>query len=473
VQWRELILAPSGLIAQRSQSSGGTVSLLYLHLDGQGSVEALSDPSGTVVSRQGYDRWGSRRDADGWGTGSASSQTAKGYTGHEMADAVGVIHMGGRVYDPLIGRFTSADPILQAPGDLQSYNRYGYVGNNPLSRTDPSGYSWLGNALHRGEGWLRQNWRSVAMIAIAVATPYAAVWAFNVGNIAALSITQAALAGAVGGFAAGMIGSGGDLQAGLIGAASGAAFAGIGQTVGKGATWKNASQMFKKVIAHGVGGGASSVAQGGRFGQGFLSTGVSAFFAPGIDQVAGGNPALGTLASAALGGTTAALGGGKFANGAVTAAFLQTLASAADYYRRTTGFAADPTPGDQYYFDEKGVCCEYPIEKGGLTPGPVYDVFGFNEQLTDDFWADFGKQGGGLGKFLRWVPGVPATAHLHDTWLNPLTANGTAIGPLTNYGTMLPAYAVSSAAIVGNATQGWQNNPMVWHAITQRYDDND
>ena len=50
--------------------------------------------------------------------------------------------MNGRIYDPLIGRFMSADPYIQAPDDLQSFNRYAYVRNNPLNLTDPSGYKW-------------------------------------------------------------------------------------------------------------------------------------------------------------------------------------------------------------------------------------------------------------------------------------------------------------------------------------------
>jgi RHS repeat-associated protein len=68
--------------------------------------------------------------------------TDRGYTLHEHLDEMGTIHMNGRVYDPLTGRFMSADPIVQAPGNLQSYNRYAYVMNNPLNLTDPSGYSW-------------------------------------------------------------------------------------------------------------------------------------------------------------------------------------------------------------------------------------------------------------------------------------------------------------------------------------------
>ena len=41
-------------------------------------------------------------------------------------------HMNGRIYDPLLGRFLSADLVVQNPGSLQSFNRYSYCGNNPL-----------------------------------------------------------------------------------------------------------------------------------------------------------------------------------------------------------------------------------------------------------------------------------------------------------------------------------------------------
>ena len=50
--------------------------------------------------------------------------------------------MNGRIYDPLLGRFLSADIVVQTPGNLQSYNRYSYVMNNPLTLTDPSGFFW-------------------------------------------------------------------------------------------------------------------------------------------------------------------------------------------------------------------------------------------------------------------------------------------------------------------------------------------
>jgi hypothetical protein len=48
--------------------------------------------------------------------------------------------MNGRIYDPTLGRFLQADPFIQAPNNSQSFNRYSYVLNNPMSYTDPSGY---------------------------------------------------------------------------------------------------------------------------------------------------------------------------------------------------------------------------------------------------------------------------------------------------------------------------------------------
>ncbi|EJI86724.1 Rhs family protein [Alishewanella aestuarii B11] len=48
--------------------------------------------------------------------------------------------MGGRVYDPILGRFLQADPFVQQPNNTPNLNRYSYVLNNPLNATDPSGY---------------------------------------------------------------------------------------------------------------------------------------------------------------------------------------------------------------------------------------------------------------------------------------------------------------------------------------------
>jgi uncharacterized protein RhaS with RHS repeats len=49
--------------------------------------------------------------------------------------------MNGRVYDPFLGRMISADPTVPGALNSQAFNRYSYVLNNPLSLTDPSGFS--------------------------------------------------------------------------------------------------------------------------------------------------------------------------------------------------------------------------------------------------------------------------------------------------------------------------------------------
>ena len=102
------------------------------------------------AERQSFDAWGDRRNAGNWSelraTDGANRQTSamdhdRGFTGHEMLDDFGLIHMNGRIYDPLLGRFMQADPLVQAPNYGPSWNRYTYVFNNPLGYVDPSGYS--------------------------------------------------------------------------------------------------------------------------------------------------------------------------------------------------------------------------------------------------------------------------------------------------------------------------------------------
>src|SRR6267142_6739745 len=49
--------------------------------------------------------------------------------------------MNGRVYDYRLGKFLSVDPIISNPANSQSVNPYSYIGNNPLSGVDPTGYA--------------------------------------------------------------------------------------------------------------------------------------------------------------------------------------------------------------------------------------------------------------------------------------------------------------------------------------------
>jgi RHS repeat-associated protein len=126
----------------------------YLHPDHLGSVIAITDNQGAVVERLAYDAWGKRR----YPNGTVDTQDAltslysdRGFTLHEHLDEMGIIHMNGRVYDPLVGRFMSADPTIPNPFNLQSFNRYSYVRNNPLKLYDPTGYDDGGDDGYSGE----------------------------------------------------------------------------------------------------------------------------------------------------------------------------------------------------------------------------------------------------------------------------------------------------------------------------------
>ena len=97
----------------------------YLIKDHLGSTSLVLNhsTSGDIVAEDmSFDAWGERREGDDWTPMTTielmnfdSSTTTKGFTGHEMLDEVGLIHMNGRIYDPRLGRFMQADPFIRWP----------------------------------------------------------------------------------------------------------------------------------------------------------------------------------------------------------------------------------------------------------------------------------------------------------------------------------------------------------------------
>ncbi len=144
--WRHYLPAPGGTAIQLRRSDGSSPLMRYLTLDHLGSTDKITDAAGEVVVAEGFGAFGARRKANWTGIPTASELaqmaafTRDGFTGHEQLDNVELIHMNGRVYEPLLGRFISADPFVTRPHDGQGLNRYGYVLNNPLAFTDPSGF---------------------------------------------------------------------------------------------------------------------------------------------------------------------------------------------------------------------------------------------------------------------------------------------------------------------------------------------
>jgi hypothetical protein len=119
-----------------------------------------------------------------------------------------------------------------------------------------------------------------------------------------------------------------------------------------------------KVFAHGMVGGLSSVIQGGRFYQGFASAGVSQFASvAGLYGDVPSSPTIGTymrnaVSAAVVGGTTSALLGGKFANGAITAAMGRLFNDLGEAPPRKT-FYDGFSPDFLAFFE-----AEFPLEYG-------------------------------------------------------------------------------------------------------------
>lgn len=125
----------------------------YAHRDHLGAIEVVTDDNGDALDNLAFEPFGSRRKKD-WsayistteldnllGLATTSTRKVRGFTGHEQLDRTGFIHMNGRVYDPALGRFLSPDPVVQSSALSQSWNRYSYTFNSPLSLTDPSGFT--------------------------------------------------------------------------------------------------------------------------------------------------------------------------------------------------------------------------------------------------------------------------------------------------------------------------------------------
>lgn len=137
-----------GRIVAEYGTASGEGGTKYIFTDNQGSTRVVLDGQGAVKSRRDYAPFGGEIGAGiGPRTGAggqfynAAEGTRQQYAMTEKDAETGLDHTLWRKYDNLAGRWTSPDPYggsmnLGAP---QSFNRYAYVGNDPVNLVDPSG----------------------------------------------------------------------------------------------------------------------------------------------------------------------------------------------------------------------------------------------------------------------------------------------------------------------------------------------
>ena len=123
-----------------------TSTTSYLTADHLGSPRINTDGSGNVTSRDDYLPFGesitsaitSQRTS---GLGYVADSVRKQFTGYERDAEADLDFAQARIYSNSQGRFLSADPLLASAyvAHPQTFNRYSYVLNSPLTLTDPEG----------------------------------------------------------------------------------------------------------------------------------------------------------------------------------------------------------------------------------------------------------------------------------------------------------------------------------------------
>lgn len=220
-----------------AESSG---SFKFLHKDYLGTILAVSDETGNALERRHFDAWGIL-------THGTMNVIDRGYTSHEHLAGVGLIHMNGRLYDPLLRRFLNADENIQDPTNTQNYNKYGYVMNNPLMYNDPNGEF---------------------IFAIFAALPI--FW----GTVATAAVIGAAIGAIMYSVQAAITGNwswGGFAKSVFMGAFTGAVSAGLGQVFSAGGFW---ASVGNGALAGAGSGGITSIINGQNFFAGLLKGAV-------------------------------------------------------------------------------------------------------------------------------------------------------------------------------------------------------
>jgi RHS repeat-associated protein len=158
--WHDYIQVEGRMAAERfctgaAPCASGGATLNYFVLDHLGSITVITDGAGNVLQRLSYDAWGKRRNADGTALNCTSGLASpggvnRGFTGQEMIDGVCLINFNARIYDPSIGRFMSADPVVGDETVPQELNRYD--GNRVMRVVNGNSTVGVGQSLKVGRG---------------------------------------------------------------------------------------------------------------------------------------------------------------------------------------------------------------------------------------------------------------------------------------------------------------------------------
>jgi RHS repeat-associated protein len=125
------IPGPGGLVATRHGPNAAD-PWTFAFGEGRGN-RFVTDQTGAFVQDVEYQPYGEAT-STGAQPGSQKYQNAQ-WNGGDALQALGLVHLGVRLYDPAIGRFLSRDPLF----DAANLNPYAFASNDPVNHTDPTG----------------------------------------------------------------------------------------------------------------------------------------------------------------------------------------------------------------------------------------------------------------------------------------------------------------------------------------------
>ncbi|MCP3943326.1 MAG: hypothetical protein GY710_17825 [Desulfobacteraceae bacterium] len=257
----------------------------YFHKDHLGSSTAMSDDSGATLETSEYLPYGGQRSHTG------SNISNYRFTDQELDPESGLYNYNARLYDPVIGKFITADIIVPDPTNPQTLNRYSYCGNNPLIYVDPSGHIFgiddilIGAIIGGIIAGSQSDWDLKTILAGGVIGGISGgIFSGVQGAVSSMignSIVGGAISGGVGGFAAGSAAGGlsaacyggnvmdGILTGGKYAAIGGAAFGGINGHFGD--RWD-----LWRISANTIAGGYVNEISDGNFAKGAIIAGGTA-----------------------------------------------------------------------------------------------------------------------------------------------------------------------------------------------------
>ncbi len=123
----------AGQVCASRKGSSANSAVNWLFNDHQGTQQVSVNAATQAVTIRRQNPFGGARP----GATNPAWPNGKGFVGGDN-DPTGLVNVGARQYDQLLGRFVSVDPVIDL-SDPHHWNGYAYAYNSPVTRSDPSG----------------------------------------------------------------------------------------------------------------------------------------------------------------------------------------------------------------------------------------------------------------------------------------------------------------------------------------------